>query len=191
MADGVTGTFVNWLTGHANVLQNIANTLEPVEKLITASAYVMGIAFGVKALQTLKVYGESRTMMSSHGSLKEPLIYFLVSAVFLFVPTGLNVVLSTTFGSSNILQYAPINSQNSAIYTLFGPGSTVGWSLTKIIQVIGLIAFIRGWILIARAAGQGQQPGGTGKGLMHVFGGILAINIVQTLTIINNTLYGT
>ena len=55
----------------------------------------------------------------------------------------------------------------------------------------GECAFIHGWILIARAASQGQPPGGTGKGLMHVFGGILAMNIVRTLDVIHNTFYGT
>ena len=45
--------------------------------------------------------------------------------------------------------------------------------------------------MIAKSASGGQQPGGTGKGLVHVFGGIFAINIVQTINIINNTLYGT
>ncbi len=46
--------------------------------------------------------------------------------------------------------------------------------------------------MVAKAASQGgQQAGSTGKGLMHVLGGILAINIVSTMQIVNNTLYGT
>jgi intracellular multiplication protein IcmC len=84
-----------------------------------------------------------------------------------------------------------VNSSNQALDTLFGSGSVVGRPLAIIIQVIGLIAFVRGWVLVARSASQGQPPGGTGKGLIHVFGGILAINIVGTINMINNTLYGT
>lgn len=192
MADGtdVSGQAVNWITGNANVLANLANNLGAVQKLITGFAFIMGMAFAFKALQTLKMYGESRSQMSSSSNFKEPLIYFIVAAVFLFVPSALNTFLTTTFGSSNILQYAPINSSNSTLNSLFGPDSTVGGPLTMIIQTIGLIAFIRGWILIARSAGSGQQPGGMGKGLMHIFGGILALNIVQTINIINNSLYG-
>jgi intracellular multiplication protein IcmC len=83
-----------------------------------------------------------------------------------------------------------VNSSNETINSLFGSGSLVGAPLTMIIRVIGLIAFVRGWVLIARSASQGQPPGGTGKGLIHVFGGILAINIVGTLNMINTTLYG-
>ena len=74
---------------------------------------------------------------------------------------------------------------------LFGAGSSVGKPLTLIIQTVGLAAFVRGWLLIARGASGGQQQGGMGKGLVHVLGGIMAINIVQTVTIINNTIYGT
>lgn len=181
----------NFVESQAQILTNIANNLAPVQGLITGAAYVIGLSFALKALYSLKVYGEARTMTASHTSIKEPLVYLIVAGIFIYFPTGLAIVLNTTFGSSSILQYAPVNSGNQTINALFGSGSIVGRPLTIIIQTIGLIAFVRGWILIARAASQGQPPGGTGKGLVHVFGGILAINIVATINIINNTIYGT
>ena len=73
---------------------------------------------------------------------------------------------------------------------MFGGNSQLGNAVVIIFQTIGLYAFTRGWILIARAASQGQQPGGTGKGLMHVFGGVLAVNIVGTVELLKNTLFG-
>lgn len=185
------GTVACWIASQANILTNLANSLAPIEKLITGSAYLMGCAFVFKAIYSLKEYGEARTMQSSSRSIKEPLIYLLVGAVFIYFPTGFAVLMQTSFGYQNVLQYAPVNSSNPALDTLFGSGSVVGKPLSMLIQVIGLIAFIRGWVLIARASSQGSQPGGTGKGLVHVFGGILAINIVGTLNMINNTLYGT
>lgn len=130
-------------------------------------------------------------MMSNSASVKEPIVYLLVGAMLIYFPTGFAILMQTTFGYQNILQYAPVNSGNAALDTLFGSGSVVGKPLAMLIQVVGLIAFVRGWVLIARSASQGQPPGGTGKGLIHVFGGILAINIVGTLNMINNTLYGT
>ncbi|WP_367606534.1 type IV secretion protein IcmC [Legionella sp. W05-934-2] len=190
MASCTAGTVACWITSQADILRNIAASLEPIQQLITGVAYVMGIAFAFKAIYSLKVYGEARTMMSSNASLKEPVTYLVVSAVFIYLPRAMKVLLMTTFGDTDILPYAPINSSNGTLDALFGSNSPVGASLSLFIQVIGLIAFIRGWVLIARAAGQGGQPGTTGKGLMHVFGGILAINIVKTLEIINNTLYG-
>jgi intracellular multiplication protein IcmC len=165
--------------------------MQSVERLVAAAAYLIGMAFAVKAIYSLKVYGEARTMMSTNSSIKEPLAYFLVAGMLIYLPTGFQVLMNSSFGYSNILAYAPINSNNSTIDILFGQDSAVGASLAIIIQTIGLIAFIRGWVLIARSASQGQPPGGTGKGMVHVFGGILAMNIVGTLQMINNTLYGT
>lgn len=183
---GVTG----WLSSHANILNNIASNLAPVEKLITGAAYLIGISFAFKALYSLKMYGEARTMMSSNTSMKEPLVYFAVAAIFIYFPTGLDIMLNSTFGDSNILSFTN-GSNNQTTNSLFGSGSPVAWALRIIIQTIGLAAFVRGWILVARSASQGQPPGGTGKGLVHVLGGILAINIVGTVNMINNTIYGT
>jgi intracellular multiplication protein IcmC len=174
-----------WLTSQVDVLTNIARTLEPVQRLITAAAYIMGLGFFFKAIHTLKIYGESKTMSSGTGNLKEPVLYFLVGAMLVYFPTALSTLLMSTFGESTITAYHSVGTS-----TLFGPSSRVGRPLTMIIQTIGLIAFIRGWVLIARSASQGQPPGGTGKGFIHVFGGILAMNIVKTIEVINNTLYG-
>lgn len=173
-----------WLTSQVDVLTNIARTLEPVQRLLTGAAYIMGLGFFFKAIQTLKMYGESKTMSSGGGNLKEPVIYFFVGAMLIYFPSALSALLMTTFGESTITAYHS-NGQG-----VFGPSSAVGRPLTMVIQTIGLIAFIRGWVLIARSASQGQPPGGTGKGFIHVFGGILAMNIVRTIEIINNTLYG-
>jgi intracellular multiplication protein IcmC len=173
-----------------NVLANVANTLIPVEKLITGAAYLIGCAFLFKAIYSLKAYGESRTMMSNNQSMKEPAVYLIVGALLIYFPSTLKMVMQSTFGYENVLQYAPVNSSNQALDALFGSGSAVGQPICLIIQVIGIVAFVRGWVLVAKSASQGQPPGGTGKGLMHVFGGILAINIVGTLNLINNTLYG-
>lgn len=185
-----SGTVSCWISSQVDILNNIANNLAPVERLITGGAYLIGCAFLFKAIYSLKIYGEARTMMSSHTSVKEPIVYLIVGALLIYFPTAISLVMTTSFGYGNVLEYAPVNGSNPALDTLFGSGSAVGRPLSMLIQVIGLIAFVRGWVLVARSASQGQPPGGTGKGLMHVFGGILAINIVGTLTMINRTLYG-
>jgi len=183
------GGIINTIANQVDILTNIANTLVPVERLLTGAAYLIGLSLAFKAIYTLKVYGEARTMMSSNASIKEPVIYLIVAGIFIYFPTAYEIMRNTTFGSdSTVLAY--VNSDNKAISTIFGPDSLVGKPLALIIQTIGLIAFIRGWVLIARSASQGQQPGGMGKGFMHVFGGVLAMNIVGTLQIINNTIYG-
>jgi len=169
------------------ILTNIANSLAPVQKLITGGAYLMGISFAIKALLALKSHGESKSSMSSSSSLKEPLLYFIVSAVFIYFPTGFDILMNTTFGYSTVLSY----SSGTAMSTWLGTDSQLGSALTVIIQTIGLYAFVRGWIMIVKSSSTGQPPNGTGKGLTHVFGGVMAVNIVGTIEMINNTLMGT
>jgi len=169
-----------------SVLINLAESLIPVQGLITGAAYLVGIMFALKALYSLKIYGESKTMMSSNTSIKDPIFHLLVAGFLIYFPTGFEVIMNTTFGYSNVLAY----SDSSVTDSMFGGDSGVGNAIVIIFQTIGLYAFTRGWILIARSASQGQQPGGTGKGLMHVFGGVLAVNIVGTLEVVKNTLFG-
>lgn len=171
-----------FLENNADWLVHLAGSLDQVYTMVTGAAYVIGMAFAFKALYSLKVYGEMRTMMSSNASMKEPLSYLLVSAVFIYLPSGVDIFLNTTFGNSNILAYSQLPSSFSLTE---GNG---GFALLKLFQTIGVISFLRGWVLIARASSQGQQPGGFGKGVTHVFGGIMMMNIVQTLNIVYNTL---
>lgn len=58
----------------------------------------------------------------------------------------------------------------------------------KIMQVIGLVALIRGISSLTRLAGQ-SQPGVLGKAVVHIVGGTLAINIYGTVDVIQNTLF--
>ena len=184
-----SGTGTSLISGSIDILNNIAASMLPIQRMVTGFAYVIGIAFAFKAISSLKQYGESKTMMSQSTSMKEPMVYLFVAAMFIYFPSGLAVMLNTTFGSSNILAYSTADG-NGLMNTLFGNNSMAGRSLTLIIQTIGIIAFIRGWVLVARASAHGQQPGGTGKGMIHIFGGLLAMNIVLTMQIINNTLFG-
>jgi len=163
------------------VLANIAKSLIPVQSMITGFAYMLGIGFVLKALMSLKTNSESKSSMaSSNSALKEPVVYLIVGSLLIFFPSTIRMLLNTTFGYSSILQY----SQE-------GASTQLSLAVITVIQTIGLFAFIRGWVLVVRASSTGQPPGGVGKGLTHVFGGILAINIVGTIEMVNNTLMGT
>ncbi|OYV54139.1 MAG: type IV secretion protein IcmC [Legionella sp. 21-45-4] len=169
-----------------SIASNIAKSLLPVQSLISGFAYIMGILFIFKALMTLKQHGESKGSMSSNSSMKEPLVYFIVGGLLIYFPTTFEVVMNSTFGYSSVLAY----SQESTMAGWLGGDNQLGLAITTIIQTIGLYAFVRGWVLIVRATSTGQPPGGVGKGLTHVFGGVLAINIVGTIELVNNTLTG-
>ena len=178
------------MADQTNVLVNLANSLLPVEKLITASAYVVGIVLAMKAIILLKTHAESRGQ-NGQGGMKEPFVYFVVAGILIYFPSGFKILMNTTFGYPTVLSYASMDSNSPLINALFAPGNEMGSALALIIQVFGVYAFVKGWLMIAKASG-GQSSGGgsTGKGMTHVFGGILAMNIIGTLQMISNTLYG-
>lgn len=170
------------LSKNADWLNHLASNMTQVYHMVTGAAYIIGCAFAFKGLYALKVYGEARTMMATNASMKEPLTYLMVGAIFIYLPTAFGILMTTTFGSKSVLAYADLPS------TLDFTATNGGYAILTLLRTIGVIAFVRGWVMISRSAGQGSQPGAGSKGLIHVVGGILLMNIVGTLRIIYNTL---
>ena len=163
------------------MLISLGESLPYIYRMVTGAAYVIGIGFAVAGLYHLKVYGELRTMMSSQTGLKQPVAYLFVAAIFIFIPTGFGMVMNSTFGYENVLSYQQWPTRSGY------PISREAIIVLQIIQLIGILSFIRGWILIQRSTSQ-QQQGGFGKGLTHVVAGVFAANIVGTAVILSNTL---
>lgn len=172
----------SFATSNANWLNNLALSVDQLYMMVTGAAYVMGCSFFIKALYTMKVYGEARTMMASSSSIKEPITYFIISCVFIYIPTGVEILLTTTYDENTIMSYESLpNGINLTV-------ANGGIALLSILQLIGITAFVRGWVLVGRSQSQGSQPGTLGKGITHIFGGILLMNIVATINILYNTL---
>jgi len=163
------------------ILRNLARTIGPLQQMVTGFAYVMGMAFIFRGLYKLKIYGDLRTMMSSQASLGEPITYLVVAAVFIFIPTAMDIMMQSTFGYTSPLAYGEWSATANGQY-----GDALRVAL-MVVQLFGVIAFVRGWMLIGRQAQHGMQSG-MGKGIAHIIGGLFAINIVGTATIIQNTL---
>lgn len=149
-----------------DILQNIEDQLPAFWRLVTATTFVMGFFFALRAFMEFKVYGELRVMMSQSTNVMKPLSTLFLAVMFLFWPDVIHNAVTSLFGSPDI---AP------------GTGSKIFVILGHLVQLIGFISFIRGWLLLGRAAHQGgQQPGMVSKGIAHIIGGVLAVNIFQT-----------
>jgi len=162
-----------------SVLVNMSRSFPNIWRLATAVSYLLGFSLALKALYTLKIYGEARTMMSSNSNIKTPLMYLLVSTALIFLPT--------TFGSINLTFF---NTPNMIGYTGGAKAGMTSGSIRAVVgvvQIVGLFAFIRGWLYVSRAGEQSGQPGTMAKGFTHIVGGLLAINIIQTKDVLWNT----
>lgn len=146
------------------MIGNLSRSLFSVERLLTGLAYLIGLVFFMVALMKLR-----KVAAAGRGSQEKmiiPLAYFLGGAILLYIPTSLNMLSNTVFGVGNILQYTKYNP-----YDLYA-------SIRVLIQVAGLIWFIRGTVLVVHASDPGVQHGA--KGLAFLFAGVLAINFEST-----------
>lgn len=165
-------------TDAIQMLINLSNIYPNIWKMVTAFCYVAGFSLALRGVYHLKAYGELRTMMSTQTSLKTPIVFFIVAAVMMFIPTAFSIASSTVFGYGSPLSYTQIDSS-------LDPAMLK--ALVGLVNIVGLISFVRGWfILVAHA----QQPGGQatiGKAATHIIGGLLAMNVVGLGKIIWNT----
>lgn len=169
------------VTDITTMLVNLdSSTYLPLLKLFTAASYLIGIGLTIKAIYALKVYGDLRTMASEKTDLRGPLTQFLAASVFLFMPTAWGVINASLFGTGNILQYQAVQANDNY--------DNIMKAVVHIIQLIGLVGFMRGWMIISHLSAPSAQQASMGKGIAHIIGGALAINIVQTWDVIKATL---
>lgn len=156
-----------------NMITRIAGQIPSLMRMVTAIGYVMGIYFIFFSLMKFKEFGEQRTMMSSQHHMKEPLTYMIVGALLLYLPTSVQVGMSTFWAEPNPYGYLQQQDQWAQFIN----------NCFLVIQLFGTIAFIRGLVILSHTGGQGAQ-GQFGKGVTHVIGGLFCINIYQFVKVI-------
>lgn len=166
----------------ANMLVNLSNSYAGIWRLVTGGAYLMGMALAMRGIYYLKIYGDARTMMSSNANFKVPVIYLMVAGVFMYLPSATHSFLTSTFGTSQI---TPLGYNSSSVGGLSIQATN---AILGFVQLVGLISFVRGWMIIVKSAQGAAQGASFGKGFTHIIGGILAINIVGTKNALWSTL---
>lgn len=162
-----------------DIIVNISKQIPFLMQMVTAIAYVLGMYFIFAGVIRLKHMGESRTMMSQEHSVKGPLIMLSVGALLLYLPTAVQVGMSTFWTTPNPYGYLEQQDQWSEFIN----------DCYIIVQFIGTIAFIRGLVILSHMGGHGgSQPGTFAKGITHIIGGIFCINIYQFVQLIMLTL---
>lgn len=159
---------------------NLAKTMPSLLAMFTAAAYIIGFALVLKGIYRLKEYGEMRTTMSSQTNIWGAIITLVMGSMLIFLVSSYKIGLQTLFGYSSPLRYSQDSSSTDALVS----------SVVLIMQVVGVIAFIRGILLLNSGGTHHAQPGSIGKGLTFIVGGLLAINIYGTWQVLVNTLTG-
>jgi intracellular multiplication protein IcmC len=160
------------------MLVNLSKTYPDLISMITGACFIIGMILALRGVYYLRAYGELRTMTQSQTTMRTPITLFIVAAVFMYLPNAFQTLITTSFGYDSPMAYDQASSSIDPVILK---------ALVGLVQLIGLIAFVRGWLVLVAHA---QQPGGhatLGKGLTHIIGGIFAINIIGVTQVIWNT----
>lgn len=163
------------------MMQSLVSNIAPLQRFVEAICYLAGFFYAFKACYILKEYGEMRTMMSSQTDMRRPLLLFLVAGGLLYLPQLYHMGIITLFDQYNP---SPLAYPGASYATWQGVSNVIA----MIIQLLGLISFARGWFVLSALSGHSAPPGTVGKGMWHIIGGILAINIIGTQHVIESTL---
>lgn len=180
-ANGMASDWSINFTALNQMMDKLSSNMPAVIRFIVAFAYVVGIWFVVVAVLELRVYGQARTMMPGNTSFTGPLSKFMIGVAMIFFPSIINLSMWTLWGqgTSSILVYP--NTTDTQWQPLIN-------GVISLIRVLGYISILRGLMMYTRAAQHGAQPGTGGKATVHIIGGVLAVNIVQTVKILNASL---
>jgi len=181
--DNDQGGGSSYLPDLAQILVNLQKSLPAVIQLVVAIAYVMGLTFIFTAVHELRVYGQARTMIPTETSLAAPLGRMAIGALLLFLPGMIDVSVYTLWNHSvyNVQAYFQPGSEDWA--------NQVFDSVIALVRVFGYISIVHGLAMLSRVVKRGAAPGQFGKGMIHIIGGVLGVNIVETTQIIMSTFF--
>lgn len=153
----------------SNLLVNLSHSLIPVQALATGLAYLFGIILFYNGLEGLRGIANHGRRGREH--LFPVLANFVGGAALLFLPTMVQILANTAFGTNNVLQYASFKT-----YGLLE-------AVRIMIQTAGVVWFFRGVILLVHASEPGEDEGP--KGLAMLVAGIFGIYFNETMDAVN------
>ena len=185
------------------ILTNISNVIVPLTALALAISFCAGIFFIFQALTALKNFGHiGMTGQAQPGEFAAPLTKLFIGAILIYLPSSTDAMTNSIFSTgASLFGTGSINYQNlGSGSTLLGYGGVSGFgqqwaalanTLVLYIQFVGLLSMIKGWFILANSAGHSAQQGSVSRGFTHVIGGIIAMNFITAVNVINNTIFGT
>ena len=156
----------------------------PLQALIVAICFIIGLIFIARAVPRAAIVFESRAagLSPMSASYKGPVVSFMIGSLLVSLSATIAAFLMTFYrqdqavAASEIFAYAPTITEPLT----HDVTSRAVIGLLRFVQFIGLIGFIRG-LFILNMAGNGGAIGETGRGVTHLIGGTLAVNIIVLL----------
>jgi hypothetical protein len=165
-----------------NLTTNIAG---PIVHLFSVISFLSGIYMVIRGLIKGSKFGQDAK--ATVGTIAANIV---IGTILFTIGSSLDTIMATVFGDGNISGSGSVVSfigYNFGAGT--GPFQDGVTAALAFVQMIGMIAFIRGWLILKDAVeGLGQKT--VAQGLTHILGGVLAINIYRFLDVMDWT-FGT
>lgn len=169
----------------ATMLTNLSASFDNIWFLCVSITFVIGFSLTVRGVMMYSILARQTMSSAQKGEIAGPLVHIVVGIILMYLPSTVDTSLITVFGKSDVSQATDL----VAYQALSGieQWNAISDVIVKYVKLVGLIAFIRGWVILSKMGHAGAQPGSMGKGLIHVIGGVLLLNIVDTFNILAET----
>lgn len=148
---------------------NLSESLPSVQAMVSGLGYIFGISLIISGLLKLQhASGGGREKVLS------ALTYFISGSLLVYLPTSIDTLSNTFFGTANILTYETQSEDP------FYPAMKV------MMETAGVIWFVRGCILLLRTGKPGVQD--SRRCYFYIIAGILAMNIDNTINAVDFSL---
>lgn len=160
----------------------------PMMALISFISILVGLVYIVRAL-----HNAAKTGTGARGSdAKSVITSLVIGAILISLPTSFSDVMQSLFGITTVSDM--FNYDGIAWSKLTGSDDTAKNAKATVnavlafVQILGLIAFVRGWMVLKAALDGGQAT--VPQGLTFIVAGAMAVNIDKMIKIFNAT-FGT
>jgi hypothetical protein len=160
------------------LFKNGITSWQGIIHLMGALMYVSGVIIGGMAIVKFKDLSDGK--IPAHM----PILLSIISAALIASPSIIMTITSTYYGDK---KFQPDNLLTSIPQTSVDGVSDALTSVLIFVQMLGVIAFFRGFLML-KSVGTGKD-GQLGKAMTHILGGVLAINIQATVGMLARTFF--
>ena len=161
------------------VIENIAGYVNPISIMLFVLSFVIGVSF---AMVGIKGAARRSEMGPSAGPWTAPMWTFIIGVMFVALPAMVLSISTSIFGAEGtgfesdpqeIFSYASVTV---GLFEVGSPGRAVITGIVRVVQLVGLIAVMRGLFLLNQSAQGGSGPKTFGPGFTFVVAGVCAVN---------------
>ncbi len=167
-----------------SMLLHVMESIPSLALMVTSISFISGMMFMINAVWQLRKYGEGVSMVSQRD-IRSGMFSLIMGATLIFLPSTINTLMITVYGSHTITGYTMPDGIPSTWPSAWVLGRDV---IVVFIQFIGLVAIVRGLFHLYKNANGQTQQNGFAKGVVHLIGGVLSMNIIEAKNILYATL---